>query len=81
MFTILLLLVDEATTEKDEHIILDDILSKEPLAPASDGRDHLLADAMRWVIFSLISALTFVIIDLEINFFELFSESSKYFES
>ena len=30
-------------------------------------------------IFSLISALTFVIIDLEINFFELFSESSKYF--
>ncbi len=39
-----------------EHIILDDVLSKEPLAPASDGQDQKLADAMRWVIFSLISA-------------------------
>ncbi len=38
------------------HIILDDVLSKEPLAPASDGRDYLLADAMRWVVFALISA-------------------------
>jgi len=39
-----------------EHIILDDVLSKEPLAPASDGQDQKLADAMRWVVFSLISA-------------------------
>ncbi len=39
-----------------EHIILDDVLSKEPLAPASDGQDQRLADAMRWVVFSLISA-------------------------
>ncbi len=39
-----------------EHIILDDVLSKEPLAPASDGQDQKLADAMRWIIFSLISA-------------------------
>tara|TARA_Y100001968_G_scaffold257640_1_gene244376 strand:+ start:3223 stop:4269 length:1047 start_codon:yes stop_codon:yes gene_type:complete len=39
-----------------EHIILDDVLSKEPLAPASDSQDHKLADAMRWVIFALISA-------------------------
>ncbi len=39
-----------------EHIILDDVLSKEPLAPASDGQDQKLSDAMRWVIFSLISA-------------------------
>ena len=38
------------------HIILDDVLSKEPLAPASDGQDQKLADAMRWVVFSLISA-------------------------
>ncbi len=30
-------------------------------------------------LISLISALTFTIIDLEINFIELFSESSKYF--
>ena len=39
-----------------EHIILDDVLSKEPLAPATDGQDQKLADAMRWVVFSLISA-------------------------
>ncbi len=39
-----------------EHIILEDVLSKEPLAPASDGQDQKLADAMRWVVYSLISA-------------------------
>ena len=39
-----------------EHIIMDIVLSKEPLAPASDGSDQKLADAMRWVIFALISA-------------------------
>ena len=39
-----------------EHTILDDVLSKEPLAPASDGQDQKLSDAMRWVIFALISA-------------------------
>ncbi len=38
------------------HIILDLVLSKEPLAPASDGRDQVLSDAMRWVIFALVSA-------------------------
>ena len=38
------------------HIILQDVLSKEPLAPASIGEDQKLADAMRWVIYSLISA-------------------------
>ena len=41
---------------QNEHIILDDILSKEPLAPASDSKDEKLADAMRWIIFALISA-------------------------
>ena len=39
-----------------EHIIMDTVLSKEPLAPASEGSDQKLADAMRWVIFALISA-------------------------
>lgn len=38
------------------HLILDDVLSKEPLAPASSGSEQQLADAMRWVIFALISA-------------------------
>jgi len=41
---------------RQEHIILDDVLSKEPLAPASDGQDQKLGDAMRWIIFALISA-------------------------
>ncbi len=39
-----------------DHIILEDVLSKEPLAPASAGGDQKLSDAMRWVIYSLISA-------------------------
>ncbi len=39
-----------------DHIILSDVLSKEPLAPASSGGDQKLSDAMRWVIFALISA-------------------------
>ena len=38
------------------HIILEEVLSKEPLAPASLGTDQKLSDAMRWVIFSLIYA-------------------------
>ena len=38
------------------HIILDIALSKEPLAPVSNGQDPKLADAMRWIIFALISA-------------------------
>ncbi len=39
-----------------DHIILNDVLSKEPLAPASAGGDQLLGDAMRWVIFALFTA-------------------------
>ena len=39
-----------------DHIILDDVLSKEPLAPASDGSEQKLADAMRWTVFALIEA-------------------------
>ncbi len=40
----------------NRHIILNDVLSKEPLAPASIGGDQKLADAVRWVIYSLITA-------------------------
>ncbi len=38
------------------HIILERVLSKEPLAPASLDGDHKLSDAMRWVIYTLITA-------------------------
>jgi len=40
----------------ENHIILNNILSKEPLAPASNGVDYKLADSMRWIIFALITA-------------------------
>ncbi len=40
----------------ENHIILRNVLSKEPLSPASDGADNKLADALRWIIFTLITA-------------------------
>ena len=40
----------------EQHIILKNVLSKEPLSPASDGADNKLADALRWIIFTLITA-------------------------
>jgi len=42
--------------ESDDHIILDEIISKEPLAPASIGTDQKLSDAMRWTIYALFQA-------------------------
>ncbi len=39
----------------DRHIILEEVLSKEPLAPASIGGDQKLSDALRWVIYTLIA--------------------------
>ena len=39
-----------------KHIILEDVLSKEPLSPASEGSDQRLSDAMRWIIYALIAA-------------------------
>ncbi len=49
------------------HIILNDVLSKEPLAPASAGGDQKLSDAMRWVIFALIYAEEQGITQININ--------------
>ncbi len=42
--------------DAENHVILKDVLSKEPLAPASIGGDQILSDAMRWVVYALISA-------------------------
>ena len=39
-----------------EHSILDAVMSKEPLAPVSIGGDQRLGDALRWVIYALITA-------------------------
>ena len=41
---------------KNSHRILEKIISKEPLAPASLGSDQKLSDAIRLSIYALISA-------------------------
>ncbi len=38
------------------HILLPDVLSKEPLNPATVNADPAWADAVRWVVYSLIQA-------------------------
>ncbi|WP_063400660.1 amino acid ABC transporter substrate-binding protein [Prochlorococcus marinus] len=45
--------------DPEQHIILDVVLSKEPLAPASVGGDQRLGDAIRWVVFALFAAEEF----------------------
>ncbi len=40
----------------DEHIILDVVMSKEPLAPAVAQGDEKWADVMRWVVYGMIQA-------------------------
>ena len=50
-----------------EHELLDIVLSKEPLAPASIDGDQKLSDAMRWVVFALIAAEEFGITQENIN--------------
>ena len=42
--------------DPDQHVILSEVLSKEPLAPLAAGGDQRLTDAMRWVIYALIAA-------------------------
>ncbi len=53
--------------DPEQHIILDVVLSKEPLAPVSVGNDQRLADAMRWVIFTVIAAEEFDITQKNID--------------
>ncbi len=42
--------------DPQQHLILDDRISKEPLAPAVVGGDQPMGDAMTWVIYALIEA-------------------------
>jgi hypothetical protein len=42
--------------DPQEHVILADRLSKEPLAPAVVGGDQRMADATNWVVYALIEA-------------------------
>jgi general L-amino acid transport system substrate-binding protein len=43
-------------SEPDAHVLLEDVLSKEPLAPAVANGDAKWSDAVRWIIFSTIEA-------------------------
>lgn len=51
-------LISRRTTlpKPEENIILPEVLSKEPLAPAIASGDSAWADAVRWTIFSLFEA-------------------------
>ncbi len=40
----------------DNHMILDELLSQEPLAPAVADGDEKWADALKWVVYALIKA-------------------------
>ena len=40
----------------EQHALLPDVLSKEPLAPATVNGDPLWADAVRWTIYALMQA-------------------------
>ncbi|MFM8525166.1 MAG: amino acid ABC transporter substrate-binding protein, partial [Cyanobacteriota bacterium] len=40
----------------DDHILLTEVLSKEPLTPASVNADPAWADAIRWTVFALMQA-------------------------
>ena len=42
--------------DPEQHVILADRLSKEPLAPGVVGGDQQMADAMTWVVYALIEA-------------------------
>ena len=53
--------------QPDDHEILPEVLSKEPLAPLSSGGDQRLADAMRWVIYALITAEEMGITQANVN--------------
>ena len=40
----------------DENIILDDVMSKEPLAPAVSSGDSKWSDAVRWIVYATMEA-------------------------
>lgn len=42
--------------DPDNHIILDEVMSKEPLAPAVSNGDSRWSDTVKWIVFGLIAA-------------------------
>jgi general L-amino acid transport system substrate-binding protein len=43
-------------SEPDAHVLLEEVISKEPLAPAVSNGDSKWSDAVRWIVFSTIEA-------------------------
>ena len=64
-------LVSRQSTLQDPsaHIILDETLSKEPLAPAVKDGDEKWADAVTWIVFALIQAEEFGITSQNVDDF------------
>ena len=48
-----------ALPNPDDHVLLDDVLSKEPLGPVTINNDSRLFDVVRWTIYGLIQAEEF----------------------
>jgi len=42
--------------DPDAHVLLPEVLSKEPLGPVTVNNDSALADALRWVVFATMQA-------------------------
>ncbi|MDU1847991.1 amino acid ABC transporter substrate-binding protein [Niallia alba] len=55
--------------DPDAHIILDETLSKEPLAPAVKDGDEKWADAVSWIVFATIQAEEFGITSQNVDDF------------
>ncbi|HEO8422169.1 amino acid ABC transporter substrate-binding protein [Niallia sp. FSL W8-0635] len=55
--------------DPDAHIILDETLSKEPLAPAVKDGDEKWADAVTWIVFATIQAEEFGITSQNVDDF------------
>ena len=51
----------------DDHILLPDVLSKEPLTPASVNADPAWADVIRWTVYALMQAEEFGITKANID--------------
>ncbi len=56
--------------QSDDHVILDVVLSKEPLGPAVKNNDSAWFDAVKWITFSLIQAEEFGITSQNLATFE-----------
>ncbi|MDJ0718825.1 MAG: amino acid ABC transporter substrate-binding protein [Prochloraceae cyanobacterium] len=60
----------------DEHEILSEVMSKEPLAPAVINGDPKWSDAIRWITYALIQAEEFGITKNNLNTFNNTSDST-----